>query len=463
MPRQLAILIFSLFVVWLWRQDGRTRPQFSRALWIPFLWLLLLGSHPLSWWLWFFFGIGGGGDSNLEGNPVNALFYGALILSSIVVVLRRGVSFENVIQRNLGLALFFGYLALTTLWAEYPVPTVKRWIKEIGAIPVLLVILTEQNPIEAIKVVLTRCAFVLFTYSVLVIKYIPEIGRHYGPTGGLEVTGIAEQKNSLGEIIVVCGLSLVWQLLQLWGKGRGPLRRAPALQWVITLLLGAWLLYQCDSKTSILCLTAGTAILFCARIPFLARQPARVVAVCLLAVPLFMALDNLFHIKDTILYLLGRDPTLTNRTEIWQAVREHPVNPLFGSGFLNYWDIHKSIELGNYEVGLKTAHNGYLEIYLDGGVLGLFCLALMLLHTGATHARAFIRGYQFGALGFAFFCMLLLANISESLYARRGPLWISFLMFCLFATGTAALSGTSEESVVTLQEDVSADILPSIR
>lgn len=453
LPRQLAILVFTIFVVWLWRADSKTRPQFSKALWIPFIWLLILGSHPLSWWVSFFFGIGGGGSSDLEGNPVNRLFYSALILASVVVVARRGVSWTEVIRSNPGVALFFGYLALSILWADYPFATTKRWIKEVGAIPVLLVILTDAKPINAIKVVFTRCAFILFSYSVLVIKYVPEIGRTYSRAGGLQVVGVSEQKNSLGEIVTVCSLILLWQLAERWSTERRGLLKAPVLQWLITLAVGLWLLKQCDSKTSILCLVVGGAILLTTKVPPLARNPKRVVLTCLVVAPLFFAMDSLFHIFEPLLGVLGRDPTLTNRTDIWAAVNEHPVNPILGCGFLNYWDALGPIEIKGYEVELKTAHNGYLEVYLDGGTVGVCFLLLMLLHVGIVQSRAFVQGAPAGALAFAIFCIILLANVSESLYARRTPLWICFLMFCLFTPRAAAAAGLRSQDNAMLDEE----------
>lgn len=443
MPRQLAILVFTVFVIWLWRQDAKTRPQFSKALWIPLIWVLILGSHPIGWWLTFFFGIGSTGGSNLEGSPINSAFYSLLIFASIVVVARRGVSWGKVIRNNLGLSLFFAYLAVTILWSDFPVATTKRWIKEIGAIPVLLVILTEERPLEAIETVFTRVAFVLFSYSVLAIKYVPEIGRTYSGEGGLQVIGISEQKNSLGEITCICCIILLWQLLEYCTANGKRFYRAPAVQWVITFAMGLWLLYQCDSKTSILCLTLGSAILLSTRIPLLARNPKTVLGFCLLIFPLFLTLNSLFNISDSLLRILGRNPTLTNRTEIWAAIREHPVNPLLGSGFLNYWDALGQIEIEGYYVSLKTAHNGYLELYLDGGMIGIVFLILMLLHAGATNARAYVQAAPAGALAFAFYCMTLVANISESLYARRTPLWECFLLFCLCTSGAAFLANAA--------------------
>ena len=78
--------------------------------------------------------------------------------------------------------------------------------------------------------------------------------------------------------------------------------------------------------------------------------------------------------------MLGRDPTLTNRTEIWAATKAHPVDPIFGCGYLNFWDMVGPIKLGeSAAVELKTAHNGYLEIFLDGGYLGILFLVIMLI------------------------------------------------------------------------------------
>jgi O-antigen ligase len=394
--------------------------------------MLILGSHPFSWWLYFFFRIGSGGSSGLEGNPVNRVFYSALIVASIVIVARRGVSWRKVIRENRGLALFFGYLALTVLWADFPIATTKRWIKEVGAIPVLLVILTEERPIEAVKVVFTRCGFILFAYSILVIKYIPEIGRIYSHDGGLQVIGITEQKNSLGEIVVACSLILLWQLIEHWPKERRRLFKPPLLQWSLTFAMGLWLLVQCDSKTWIVSLLLGSAILLSTRIQALAVRPKMVIRTCLVAVPLFYTADQLFRVSEPLLRMMGRNPSLTNRTDIWAAVRAHGVNPVIGCGFLNYWDALGPVEVKGYEVELKTAHNGYLETYLDGGIIGVCVLGVMLLQAGFAQSRAFLQRSPASALGFAVFCVILVANVSESLYARRTPLWVCFLLFCLF-------------------------------
>src|SRR6185312_13628665 len=98
MPRQLSILVFTCFIVWLWRKDGIHRPRFSRGLWIPTIWLLLLGSRPLSWWAWFFFGVGGG-SSDLDGSWLDRTFYSTLMVLSLSILVQRRVSLAAVVRQ----------------------------------------------------------------------------------------------------------------------------------------------------------------------------------------------------------------------------------------------------------------------------------------------------------------------------------------------------------------------------
>src|SRR5262249_29256095 len=197
----------------------------------------------------------------------------------------RGVSCGEVFRGNMGLLLFYAFLGVTILWATYPFPTFKRWTKEIGAIPVLMVIITDKQPIEAIKAVFTRCAFVIFTFSVMTIKYFPEMSRDYNRHSGLaEIHGICDQKNSLGEAVMVFGLVLLWQLLDQGGNKPRDYLKSPALQWAITFVMGLWLLRQCDSKTSIISFSIGAVLFLATRIRILNKRRV-IVWICLIAMP----------------------------------------------------------------------------------------------------------------------------------------------------------------------------------
>src|SRR5690348_7475573 len=115
MPPKLAILVFTIFTLWLWRKDSKSRSHVSKALWIPFIWLLLLGSRPLSWWAWFFLGIGSPSLPDLDGNALDRAFYSVLICLSLVVITRRGMSWSQVFRGNTGLLLFYAFLGISIL------------------------------------------------------------------------------------------------------------------------------------------------------------------------------------------------------------------------------------------------------------------------------------------------------------------------------------------------------------
>jgi len=425
MLKVLATLIYVAIIVWLFYQDHRRRPQCSKALWIPVIWLFLLGSHPLSFW----FGIHSGG-TDLDGNSFDRLFYSGMIAVSCAIIFRRRLVLRQVISANKSIFLFYLLLALTILWADLPYVTLKRWLKETGGLFVILVILTEQHPTDAIEAVFHRCAYVLIPLSVIFIKYVPSMGRVMDHTGNPQYVGVTNQKNSLGEMVLAFCIVILWSMLR--PNENGERKKLKELAWPsLIILMGFWLLYMSDSKTSIVCLAAASLILLSHKLTFLRARPRFSLGFFLGALPLFILLQNIPAISDPIFRMLGRNATLTNRTEIWHVVRDHPVNPLIGCGYLMYWDINRTVQVGQYESTLKTIHNGYLEIYLDAGYLGLAVLFFMLICLGARAAKAYLEDSDSGRLLLAVFVATLMFNLTESIYARRGPLWFTFLLVCI--------------------------------
>src|SRR6188508_540026 len=148
MPPHLALLISLVLSWYLIRRDIARREGLSPAIWIPTLWVAIISSRPLSMWLGF-----GGGESTLEGSPLDGLVFLLLILVSFYVLSRRGLKWPPLIAENWPLFLFYFFLLLTVLWANSPPTSFKRWFKEFGNIAVLLVILTEARPQQALRAV----------------------------------------------------------------------------------------------------------------------------------------------------------------------------------------------------------------------------------------------------------------------------------------------------------------------
>jgi O-antigen ligase len=419
------ILFASLLVFWwLLRRDIRRRRHgVSRAIWIPTFWAAILCSRPLSAW------IGSGqGIETLEGSPLDRAFYLVMIVLAALILARRRVAVGAFLAENWTIILFYGFLLFSVLWANSPSVSFKRWFKEAGNILIVLVILTEKNPLEAVRAVFVRCGVVLIPLSLIFIRYFPHLGRSYNiHSGEMQATGVTFQKNALGTMILVCGLIIIWDWLEQKQPGAA---KPPFLERLVTpivLAIGFYLLWLSDSKTSIVCLVLGGLIIASARLPLL-RSRVSSMGFYLLGGTLTLALlDWTFGISSALVENLGRDMTFTGRTDVWRELINVHTDPVFGTGFMSFWDDEHYREVLPNWIAF-SAHNGYLEVYLAGGFLGVGALALMLIGTGARVNQALATGGNYAVVRFAIFCAALLANFSESNFACMTPLGLLFLV-----------------------------------
>src|SRR5438132_7582200 len=192
----IASCLTVALIVWLFRRDIREKPDVSGALWLPLLWLILGCSRSVSQWLNIFGLPVSGAASVEEGSPLDAWFFFALIAAGSCVLVKRQVRVSEVIHNNGWLIIFLLYCFISIAWSDFPFVALKRWIKILGHPIMVLIILTEPNPDQAVKTLLKRCAYVVVPVSILFIKYYPELGRSFDPwTGEPTNTGITTDKN----------------------------------------------------------------------------------------------------------------------------------------------------------------------------------------------------------------------------------------------------------------------------
>lgn len=432
-----VILVVCLMgSLWLIRRDTVTRPGVSAAVWIPTLWLGVIASRPVSLWL------GLGGADTLEGSPADRLFFFGLIVVSLIVLSRRNVPWSSLLARNWPLVLFYGFLLVSVVWANSPVASFKRWIKETGNILVVLVLLTEPQPLQAIRAVFVRCAYLLIPLSIVYLRYFPELGRRYSIySGQLEVTGVTTQKNSLGTLVLVCALIFLWDWLE---RSRPGGLRIPRIdRWATAVIFGCGLhlLYLSDSKTSIVCLGLATFIIVSIRLPLLQRRISALGLYGLTAILAFFLLDWVFGLKDNVVSSLGRDLTFTGRTDVWRELLAVGTDPFLGTGFMSFWDdAYYRSKLPPWVA--FSAHNGYLEVYLAAGFVGVALLGLLLFVTALRLNRALATAEPYAVVRFAILVVALIANLSESNFACMTPIGFLFLLATIgqakFATAPLA-------------------------
>ncbi len=87
----------------------------------------------------------------------------------------------------------------------------------------------------------------------------------------------------------------------------------------------------------------------------------------------------------TVTRLLGKSADLTGRTDIWEKVIQlAQQKPLLGWGWISYWapwvEPFKGLAVRN-RVEYLQAHNAYLDVWLQLGILGLVVFALLVITT----------------------------------------------------------------------------------
>ena len=127
--------------------------------------------------------------------------------------------------------------------------------------------------------------------------------------------------------------------------------------------------------------------------------------------------------------VVGRDATLTGRTRIWEDALKLTVNPVIGAGYESFWMGNRleAMWLANGE-HLNQAHNGYLEVYLDLGWVGLTLVAAVMLWGYGNAVRILRSAPLLGSLKIAFFVVAAIYNCTEHAFRELHPVWLMFLL-----------------------------------
>jgi O-antigen ligase len=128
--------------------------------------------------------------------------------------------------------------------------------------------------------------------------------------------------------------------------------------------------------------------------------------------------------------MIGKDPTLTDRTLVWDLLLSLHTNPLHGMGFENFWLGPRLDAMWRaYRWGPTQAHNGYLEVFLNLGWIGVALLTLRLITGYQTVMTGLRRSTPTSRLMLAYFVVGIVFNFTEAAFFRiSSPVWFIFLL-----------------------------------
>ncbi|HET8888629.1 MAG TPA: O-antigen ligase family protein [Candidatus Angelobacter sp.] len=317
-----------------------------------------------------------------------------------------------------------GLAFLSTAWSVEPMLTLRRSVLLLAS-TMIAIYVGERYSIKAFAHLLAQTFCWMIVLVLLVYLVAPEYVIDHSAYGGAW-RGLSTYKNTFGEHMAVAVLLLA--LVRF--------RRFPWLRYVF-LLLAAGLLFLSHSATAVVC-----GVLTLAAVPLwrLMRGRQRLLVGVLVALTFFLGIYWLLAFPETIFQVLGRDATLTGRTDLWSKLLPVIGNrPVLGYGYAAFWT-GSNAEVLNVWIGagrlVPIADNGYIDLCLSLGAAGL---ALFLgVFTGAFRkAMAYLRS-EHGFIGLwpiTYLCIFAADNICESALLTRGT--FPFLVFAIVTTSLA--------------------------
>jgi exopolysaccharide production protein ExoQ len=447
MSASLATLVCAVGVLGLFYLNRDKSAHTSKALWLPVVWLWINGSRPVSMWIGMQ-ATNGDASQLLEGSPLDRTVFAALIMAGLLVLIMRGRQVVPVLRSSWPLLLYFTFCLLSVLWSDFPSVAFKRWTKGIGDLVMVLIVVTDAQPIAAIQRLITRVGFILMPASVLMIRYYGELGRTYDRWSGEPANcGVATDKNMLGVITFVLTLGACWLVLGLFRDKNQPNRARRLLARGILLAFGVSLLTLAHSATSGACFVLGAGLMLAAGASAIGRRPAAVHAL-VLAILILGSFTMFFGGQAEVVHAMGRQTNLTGRTEIWERVIPLAENPIVGAGYESFWLGQRLVKMWNAfpTLYLNEAHNGYIEAYLNLGYVGVGLIALILVHGYRSSVRAFRCDPTLGALFLSYVLTASIYSITEAGFKPMDSIWIFLLLAIVASVRLAKLGSSPPES-----------------
>lgn len=397
---------------------------------IPLYWMFLAISRGVIFWRV---------DTTLEadvdylvGSPIERAVLSGLILLGILILLGRKEKSISALHNRHVVVLLYAVMLLSILWSRFPFVSAKRFIKTAGTLVMVACVLTDDDSQKTAEQLLNWFFILTLGLSLGFIHLLPTLGRSVHVLGGESWIGISYTKNNLGQVAGLAVLFYSWRMLF-----RRPVHRV--MLNVMMLFVSVYLLVGARSATALAMSLIGIMILLVLRHRHISNARTLAIAACFTgAIVLLMVALVRWVAANPILVLavqlLGRDTTFTGRTDLWQDLSRYwSARPALGYGFGGFWVGDLGHDLWTkYLWNPNQAHNGYLDILLQIGLVGLVLVGWLIVMSYKGSISALYMRKRTAVLAFVFLTTILINNMFESSLIRMNNLlWFVFLLFAM--------------------------------
>jgi O-antigen ligase len=358
---------------------------------------------------------------DIQQNPFNTACIAISIISIGIVCFRwiRPIAF--LAWTNRFSLLFMLLVLMSATWSVHPDLTIRRGLGYVLTMLIAAYLTLRFDLIDRMKVLSASFA-VSAVGSLLFTAVFPEYGiMREGDLAGTW-RGVFMHKNQFGPVMAVAVFTELFILVALRGRPRW---RFASLSTYFALVV---LSHSATALLLSLTYLAGTGLyLLWQRDKLRGVAISAIVAILLLAVLLTLWID-----PAAALSIVGRDTTLTGRTELWTA-----VITLIEQRLVLGWGYRAMFQSGDASTalidrvadwGAGSSHNAFLEITLELGLLGagvMLVIIAVALGRGLWCCKAGIRPLGWFSLMF-FVGAIVAGQTVETIGQNQNIDWVAF-------------------------------------
>lgn len=360
-----------------------------------------------------------------EGDVFNQIFYSIFFVMSAALALDRPKPIVWTFARMFPLVCFLCLVMLSILWSGYPDLALRRGTRFVLTTAGLITVLVSCGSLQRVIATILATSTIALCLDLIALP----AGWAYDLDGNF--SGFHGHKNTMGAVAAIC----IWfSAVALLLFRRSRLTRLSYLVgagWIIMLLLsGSKTSFNLSVIAALVCLLYRVFHLYFAK-------GVAVWSLSLIAGGIIAALTIEFGFGAN----LGlRNLDLTGRVELWQFLLESSNDSRWlGVGFGSFWGVGDSstalLAKDRFIADLLQAHNGFLEVFIHLGVVGIIVLASMLLSLSSLIDRSRASLPELYPLAGAGLFFIILTNITESYFGREaGLVWTTFLVIYVCST-----------------------------
>lgn len=359
-------------------------------------------------------------------NPVPMIIWGACYILAMILLLKKQQQSINQLYLNRLYVFFLLFIFSSQFWSLHPEKVIINSIHFVGFAFILTsaTISFQADP----KFVFRILAYLLgigILVSVISSITFPALGN-FRNTG--RWAGLVGNPNTFGSYAVLT----IWSNLCSWQLHR---KKQKCLYEKSIIVIAFYAILGTGSATSLL---VGSFIFGSLFVFFGMKIHYRnvlffgfIISTCMISLLLIIAPEilNLSHLTT----MLGKNSSFTGRDVLWDiALHYNELKPWLGWSFDSNLSVLSQGAIT--KEGIFTFHNGFLNLLIQGGFLGVGFLTVLLFRFFSNSLQ--LKRWQPDiAHGFIVLVVaILLQSLSESYLVRpRGVVW-DFMLFAFFMT-----------------------------